>query len=105
MPPTKTWKRVEQRIASLFGTRRTPLSGGNSGHTRSDTLHKDIFIEAKYRQKHTAVTLWRQTAELAKKEGKTPVVALAEKNKPGFWILVHADDIQKVAEQISSPAE
>lgn len=99
MPPTKTWKKVEQRIAAWFGSRRTPLSGGNSGHTRSDSLHHRLFVEAKHRVTHTAVTLWRQTAKLAAKERKVPVVCLHEKGKEGFWILVHTDHLEQVAEE------
>ena len=51
----------------------------------------------KYRQKHSAVTLWDGTAELAKLEGKTPVVCLAEKGRQGFWVLAHSSDLVKVA--------
>ena len=98
MKPPKTWKTIESRIARFFGSERTPLSGGNSKHTRSDSLHPRIFVEAKYRQKHSAVTLWRETAALAKKESKIPVVALSEKGKSGFWLLVHSDDLSSVAE-------
>ncbi len=95
--PKPTWKSVERRIAAFFGAKRTPLSGGNSGHTRSDTLHAKLFVEAKYRKKFSAVTLWDDTAELARKEGKTPVVCLAEKGRPGFWVMCHSDDLLAVA--------
>ena len=96
MPPTKTWKKIEGKVADFFGTKRTPLSGGNSGHTRSDTLHEKFFIETKYRKSFSVVELWRKTAVLAKKEKKIPVVCLAEKNKTGFWVLIHCDDLKKV---------
>ena len=96
----KAWKAFERRVASWFGAAgRTPLSGGNSKHTRSDTLHDTLFIEAKQRKRHTAVALWDDTAKLAKKEGKLPVVCLAEKNRPGFWVLVHSSDLTAVANQ------
>ena len=99
MPPTKTWKSVEAKIARYFLTKRTPLSGGNSGHTRSDTLHRKLFVEAKHRVKHSAVTLWDGTKQLATKENKTPVVCLNEKGRPGFWILVHSEDLETVAQE------
>ena len=99
MPPTKTWKSVEARIAKYFGSRRTPLSGGNSGHTRSDSLHKRLFIEDKYRVKHTAITLWDDTKSKASLENKTPVVCLSEKGRPGFWVLVHSDNLEEVAHE------
>lgn len=43
----KRWKTYERRVATFFGVHRTPLSGGASRHTRSDTLHPKLFIEAK----------------------------------------------------------
>lgn len=96
---TKTWKAIERKVASFFGSKRTPLSGGNSGHSRSDSLHSILFIETKYRKVHSAVTLWRKTSVLAAKEKKIPVVALAEKGSRGFWIVVHSEDLRAVASQ------
>lgn len=93
----KAWKAVERRIARFFGCQRTPLSGGNGKITRSDTLHEEMFIEIKHRKKHSAVTLWDETKELAKKEGKIPVVALSEKNRPGFWLVMHSADLEDVS--------
>lgn len=98
---SKTWKSVERKVASFFGVKRTPLSGGNSGHTRSDTLHDLLFIETKYRKTHSAVQLWRNTEKLAYKENKIPVVALAEKGARGYWLLVHVSDLLAVANQRS----
>lgn len=101
MTAKATWKAAERRIAALFGSKRTPLSGSNSGHdTSSDSLHPRIYIEAKYRIRHTAVALWRDTAEKAKKEGKIPVVALCERNEPGTWLLVKAGDLKAVAKEM-----
>lgn len=102
--PSKAWKAVEARIADFFGAKRTPLSGKNSGHTRSDSLHPKLFIETKWRQKHSAVSLWRNTKESRDSydsdKKKTVVVCLAEKNKNGFWVMCHSDDILEVAEEI-----
>lgn len=92
----KTWKQAERRIAAYFGTERTPLSGGNGKQTRSDTLHETLFIEAKHRKKHSAVSLWDDTKKLALKEKKTPVVCLCEKGRPGFWIVVWSEDLAKL---------
>ena len=47
------------------------LSGGNGKVTRADVIHDDLFIECKLRAKHTVVSLWDDTAKLAKTEGKT----------------------------------
>lgn len=68
----KTWKAVERRIASLLGGRRTPLSGGNSGHgTSADVLGVSEYVEIKHGKR--LFPLWREFVESekqAKKEGK-----------------------------------
>ena len=76
--PSKAWKEGERRVAAIFGVKRTPLSGGSSGHTRSDTLHPRLFIEIKHRKKQAVISLFRETKDLAKKEGKLPIVVLHE---------------------------
>jgi len=91
------WKNIERKIANFFGSERTPLSGGNSKITRSDSLHDTLFIESKYRKTHSAVSLWRKTKEMADKEGKIPVVALCEKGKPGFFLVIWSNDLQAVS--------
>jgi hypothetical protein len=94
--PDKAWKQFERRVARYFNTERNALSGGNSKLTRSDTLHPRLFIECKQRKRHTAVALWDETKALADREDKTPVVCLAEKGRPGFWLLVHSDDLHRL---------
>jgi len=96
--PKKTWKSVERRIARFFGAERTPLSGGNSGHTRSDTLHKKYFIEIKHRAKWAVFELWKETMEMAKKEKKMPFLCLHEKSKEGWMICVFSKDWKKLIE-------
>jgi hypothetical protein len=88
-----TWKRFEQLVARFFGSERTPLSGGNDKRTRSDSLHPQLFIEAKYRGKSAICSLYREVAKLAVKEGKVPVVALKEKGKEGWLLVCHPLDI------------
>ena len=100
MTARNTWKQGERRVARFFGSERTPLSGGNSGHTRSDTLHPRLFIETKMRKVHAVRTLHDETKELAKKEGKIPVVALIDKNRPGFLLCVHSDDWAEVLDAL-----
>ncbi len=96
--PDKAWKKRERDVAGYFNGMRTPLSGGNGKITRADVIHDSLFIECKLRAKHTVVTLWDQTAKLAKVEGKTPVIALCEKNRPGFWVMVHSSHLEKLKE-------
>lgn len=93
----ETWKRREREVARDFGAERNPLSGSNSGHSESDSLHERLYIETKGRQKHAAVTLYDDTAVKAKREGKTPVVALWEPNRKKYLLLVDPDDLQSVA--------
>lgn len=97
MTHKSTWKKGEQRVGRHFGSKRTPLSGGNSGITASDTLHDRLFIEVKLRAKHYAVQLWNKVAKKAVREKKTPVVVLQEKGRKGFWLVVHSSDLEKVA--------
>lgn len=87
-----TWKKFERRVARKLGARRTPLSGKHSGHTRSDTLHRDIFVEAKkwsgrlLLKKHRDA--FEETVERAEKEGKIPLYIFGRKYKPDEDALV-----------------
>ena len=94
--PDKAWKKRERDVAGYFNGMRTPLSGGHGKVTRADVIHDSLFIECKLRAKHTVITLWDETKKLAVKEGKTPVIALCEKERPGFWIMVHSSDLEKL---------
>ena len=100
--PDKAWKKRERDVAQYFNGTRTPLSGGNGKVTRADVIHDDLFIECKLRAKHTAIKLWDDTKVLADKEKKTPVIALCEKNRPGFWIMVHSDDFVEVSKELKN---
>lgn len=99
----RTWKAVERRIAAFFGCRRVPGSGAlwREYETRSDSDHPRLYVEAKHRARFAVLTLWRDTRDKARREGKTPVVALAEKSRHGFWILCHSHDLAAVADEIA----
>lgn len=94
--PDKAWKAFERRVASFFKTERNALSGGNSKLTRSDTLHPTLFIECKQRERFAVIRTWDDAKRLGTQENKTPVVCLSERNRPGFWILVHSEDFLKL---------
>ena len=67
----RTWQRFEAAVAAIFGTKRVPLSGSNSGHnTHSDSMHPDIYIECKLRESFSIWRLFDDTSKKAKKEGK-----------------------------------
>ncbi len=93
-----TWKKSEGRAASVFGTKRQPCSGsgGRADLTCSDSVHPTLFIESKLRERHAVRTLFDETKELAKREHKTPVLMLADKNRPGHLVVVHTDDLRAV---------
>ena len=97
-----TWKRAERSVAAFFGTLRKPGSGswGRKDETSSDTKHARLYIEVKYRAKHSAVALWDDTKTKARLEKKVPVVALVEKGRPGFWLLIHQDDLRSVVVEL-----
>jgi len=99
MTSSSTWKKGEARVAEFFGARRQPLSGssGRDDTTCSDSTHTRLFIETKLRERHTVRTLFDATKILAKKEGKVPVLALIDKNRPGFLLCIHRDDMPTVA--------
>ncbi len=100
MQPSKHWKNIEAKVAKFFGTRRTPLSGGNSGHTRSDTLHPRLFIEAKHRKNSAAVNLYEQTVVLAKKEEKVPFLVLHKKKSRVYVVVCAMKDLIAISREI-----
>lgn len=81
------------------GDGRTPLSGGNSGGIWADIRHDFLFVEHKHKARHAVVSLWDTVKALAKKESKISIVTLSVKGRPGFWIMVHWDDLTAVANQ------
>tara|TARA_B100001996_G_C18328904_1_gene465567 strand:- start:41 stop:361 length:321 start_codon:yes stop_codon:yes gene_type:complete len=103
--PDKAWKNRERLVAKFFGGIRNALSGINSKVTHADVIHDSLFVECKLRAKHSAVKLWDETKLYADKENKIPVIALCEKNRPGFWVMVHSEDLETVAKKISYKKE
>ena len=83
MTPTKTWKAEESRVAKIFGSRRTPLSGINSAHTGADVLPRGAgaswFVEVKHRKKAPHWKLFEEVKASAKKEGRIPVIVYHQK--------------------------
>jgi len=48
------------------------------------------------KKKHSVISLWDKTSKLARDEGKIPIVALCQKHRKGFWIVVKDDDLGKI---------
>lgn len=91
------WKSFERLVASFFGTKRVPLSGSNSGHgTNSDSLHPKLYIECKVRGKISLWSLFTDTENKAKVEGKIPVVAIKQKGERGYLLVMRPDDLEKI---------
>lgn len=101
----KAWKAFERTVARAFGTTRTPLSGGNSKQTRADTLHPGLFIECKHRHRIGAVKWFADARELARREGKVPVLAFKEPGRHSFLVLCDVRDLARVAEAIRKDGE
>ena len=58
--------------------------------------NKDLKVDVIRKNKHGVITLYDETKKLADAENKIPVIALCQKNRKGFWIIVHEDDLDKV---------
>ena len=71
---SKTWKTNELKLSKMFGAKRNPLSGSNSGHSMSDTLHEEFYIEIKDGKQSLPTKLWIDTVQKAKQEGKIPMI-------------------------------
>jgi len=98
----KNWKAQERRIAKLFGTTRTPLSGSNSGGTQSDTLHPRLYIEMKSR-KHLPKWFTKtvdDTKAKAMKENKTPLTVFHQKGCCDDYVVLNISDIILIAKEL-----
>ena len=106
-----TWKKNEREMAEFFGMYRTPLSGGNSRHTRADGMPKpehesefrdvdgdigdQLFLEHK-RGSSAIHSRWRRYVPLAREEDKTLVLCSKGPSLRGFMISVHSSELEKL---------
>ena len=101
MPTRPNWKFAEDRLARLFGTVRRPLSGRSSRSGGSDdAMHESLYLENKYRKKHSLWTLFREVREKARREGRTPVIGLQEKDAKGILLVIHSNDLEHVLAEL-----
>ncbi len=61
-----------------------------------ELLNKKVKIKKVEKAKHSVISLWDKTNEIAKEEDKTTVLALCQKHRKGFWIVCHEDDLEDV---------
>lgn len=99
------WKRAEQKLARLFGTRRRPLSGSNQGGGSDDAMHNTLYLECKSKKKQSLFTLYRETRVKALKEKKIPIIGLVEKNSPGVLLVIHSKDLETLLEEYQKAKE
>jgi len=102
MTHRSTWKAAERKVASFFDAVRISLSGSNNQQaaTSSDTDSEFFYIEVKYRQKFSVLTLFYDVIQKAKKEKKLPLLALVEKGKPGFFLVLRQKDLGVLVKKV-----
>lgn len=91
------WKDMERRVASRFGGKRVPLSGSMSGHgTGADVMCQSVlpgfFIECKLRSSFHHHAIFRRVKDMAKREGRKPLLVTHVKNEPGELVVLALDD-------------
>lgn len=93
----KPWKVSERKAAKAFGGVRNRMSGAVNQLTHGDVVHPILYIECKYKKRHTALTLMRETEKRAKLEGKIPVVCLQDAGDDTRYYIVNEKDLKKLA--------
>lgn len=93
------WKRVERLIAKFFGTVRTPLSGINSRHTGSDTLHKRLFVEVKNRKTEPIYRPMREVTVLGKKEKKIGLMVYQPPGAKDFIVCIWGKQMEEILQE------
>lgn len=93
MSTNKPWKAFERLCAKYWGGKRIVPS---DDRTRGDVLHPYMYIECKayLKQVPKCVTLYKDTAEKAKVEGKRPIVCYKREGTSDFIISVAASDLE-----------
>ena len=99
------WKQFERFIASIFGTTRTPLSGGNGKVTRSDTFHSSLFVSCKFTQSNNKGlrALVDEEREKAAVEKKIAVCVIGEAgDRANSLVVLHLKDLSPFCELIKN---
>jgi hypothetical protein len=66
--------------------------------TKSTRLlkNKNLKVTKVEKKKHSVLTLYDDTKKLADAENKVPVIALCQKRRKGFWIIIKSTDLDTV---------
>ena len=59
----------------------------------------NLLIKKVEKKKHSVISLWDKTKKIADVENKTTVLTLCQKNRKGFWIVCHENDLEKVIKE------
>lgn len=92
-----TWKAAERRIAARLRGIRAPLSGRNGGAgTSGDYISSSpgrhwLYAEFKHYAKAAIFTLFKDTDEKAKREGRRPIVVMHEKGTRNYVAVMSLD--------------
>lgn len=96
MAKDPAWKKLERAVARFFGTERTgPMQSKNA----SDINHDLIHCQCKHAKRHAILTVWNAAKKEADKTGKIPCVAIKQKGRHGFWLMMHSSDLTAIANQ------
>jgi len=100
---SKTWKNIESKVAKMFEATRTPLSGGSSKHTRADVIHEVLFIEVKHGVAYEWILgTFLEVEELAKREGKKPLLVLHPKGTSKYLGLAELKDFGIIGKEMEN---
>jgi hypothetical protein len=92
------WVAAERWLADIFGAKRRPLSGNQSGRDDqdgSDSTHPVLFLEAKLAERYKAVRTLHD-ASRKRSKGRPVVLGIRSKNRPGGLLVVHSEDLRIV---------
>lgn len=107
MARNQQWKEAERKLASLFGTKRRPLSGmthNTHGDGGDDCMHDKLFLESKYtgdsRSPYNALfKLYEDTRTKANKEKRIPVLGIRKKSAKGVILAFNSEDLPAILEE------
>lgn len=99
----KSWKRWEREVASWFGGKRNPLSGGNNYDDRGRKRYGDVVgveglvIECKLLKRVGSISRAKKTRSLARKLKKGFVHIEKEKRSNLVCFVVDKETAKKIA--------
>jgi hypothetical protein len=90
------WKKFERTVARWFGCERT---GPMQGKDANDIDHELLHVQCKHAKRHAIITVWDAARVVADRTNKIPIVAIKQKGRHGFWLMMRSSDLTAVANQ------